>query len=385
MKLIYIATSVIPARKANSYQVMKMGEAFTRKGLDVELLIPVRFGGVRDKGDPFEYYGIATRFKIRKIFSIDLIPLEKVIGHIGFWIQNLSFSFLTLIYTLFVKSDIIYSRDRFTLLVLCLFKKNLVFEVHSLPAKFRWYEKFLYRRVRNLVVITNQMKKILIDKGVAGDKVLVASDAVDLEKFDAVKKSRDELRNELDLPKDKKLISYVGGLRTKAKEKGVADIIRAYKILNDKNVKMVFVGGEKESVEQYKGLMLEIGLEKDDAIFIEHVPFNDVPRYEKAMDILVMPFPWTEHYAYYMSPLKMFEYMACKVPIVTTDLPTVREILDEESAVFVKPGEPASLASGFRKVLESEEKGRGIALDAYEKIKKYTWDKRADNILRFIK
>lgn len=389
MKLIYIATSVIPAQKANSYQVMKMCEAFSREGADVELLIPVRFGGVREKGEPFEYYGVDKCFKIRKIFSIDLIPLEKIIGHLGFWIQNASFSLLTLIYVLFASADIIYSRDRFTLLFLCLFKKNLVYEVHSLPAKFRWYEKFLYRRVKKIVLITKQMKRILREhKFVLADKIFVAPDAVDLKMFNEVTDSKEKLRQELKLPQDKKLIAYIGKLRTKAREKGVADIIRAFKVLKEKgdneNV-MVFVGGDVESVRQYRALILELGLKKEDAIFIKHVPFSEVPKYEKAMDVLIMPFPWAKHYAYYMSPLKMFEYMASGVPIVTTDLPSVREVLGETSTIFAEPGEPESLARGISKVLNDRETANGLAEKSKNLVKNYTWQKRAERILKFIK
>lgn len=385
MKIIYIATSVIPAQKANSYQVMKMCEAFAREGHDVELLIPVRFGRVREKSEPFEYYGVDKCFKIRKIFSIDLIPLEKIIGHLGFWMQNASFSLLTLIYVLFANPDIIYSRDRFTLLFLGLFKKNLVYEVHGLPAKFRLYEKCLYGRVKKIIVITNQIKKILVDKRIAGnEKILVAPDAVDLEKFDKIKMTKKELREELGLPKDKKLIAYIGKLRTKAKEKGVADIIRAFKKLAALDANMVFVGGEAESVEQYKALMSDLGLKKEDVVFIGHVPFPEVPKYEKAMDVLVMPFPWTRHYAYHMSPLKMFEYMASGVPIVTTDLPTVREVLDEASAIFVRPGEPKDLARGIDRVLEDKEFSRQIAERSQKLAKNYTWQRRVKDILGFI-
>jgi glycosyltransferase involved in cell wall biosynthesis len=97
-----------------------------------------------------------------------------------------------------------------------------------------------------------------------------------------------------------------------------------------------------------------------------------------------MPFPWSEHYAYFMSPLKMFEYMAAGRPIVATDLPSAREILDDKSAVIVKPGDAEDLARGILKVLRDEEAAAFLAENARAKVKNYSWDERVKNILKFI-
>lgn len=55
-------------------------------------------------------------------------------------------------------------------------------------------------------------------------------------------------------------------------------------------------------------------------------------------DVIVMNYPNTEHYAHFMLPLKLFEYMASSVPIVTSDLPSVMEILNKNNFLFVKVG-----------------------------------------------
>ncbi len=387
MKIIYISTSVIPAEKANAFQVMKTCEAFARLETETELIIPVRFGGVVEEADPFEYYGIKNKFKIKRIFSLDLIPFRKYIGHLGFWVQNITFSLLTIIYLIFRKADIIYSRDRFTLLFLCLFKKNLIYEVHSLPSKFRFYERFLYRKTRLIVSITEHMKKTLVNDSIKAEKgILVAPDAVDLEAFDSISKLKEELRDELNLPQDKKLISYVGKFYTKEKEKGIGDILRALKILkaDRKDLIMMFVGGSEQEIKGYQKEAKLIGLEDRDLIFVKHVPFVEVPKYQKASDILVMPTPWWKHSAYYGSPLKLFEYMAAKRPIIASDLPSHREIIDESNAILVKPGNPEALAKGIKKVLDNPDLAQQISEQAYKDVHRYTWNKRAENIINFL-
>jgi glycosyltransferase involved in cell wall biosynthesis len=85
-----------------------------------------------------------------------------------------------------------------------------------------------------------------------------------------------------------------------------------------------------------------------------------------------------------MSPLKVFEYMASKRPIVVSDLPSLREVLDEKTAYFVEPGSSESLANVLlhteKNKVETEEKARASFLLS----EKYTWVARAHDIIIFI-
>jgi glycosyltransferase involved in cell wall biosynthesis len=62
----------------------------------------------------------------------------------------------------------------------------------------------------------------------------------------------------------------------------------------------------------------------------------------------------------------------------------VREILNEENAVLVKPGEPEALAEGLEKTLKDEELANKVAEKAYEDVQEYSWERRAIKILNFI-
>jgi len=395
MKLIYIATSVIPARKANAYQVMKMCEAFVLNEVEVELLIPVRFGGVREKEDPFEYYGLKRKFKIKKIFSIDLIPLEKIIGHLGFWIQNMSYTLFLSFYLLFRQADplkgeasVIYTRDKFTLFFLALLgKKNLVWEAHDFPKKFTWVYKFILKRLNKLVVISDGLREEFLNNiegeqalvHLQGSRILVARDAVDLEEFD-IKESQEECRKRFGLPQDKKIVLYTGHL---FKWKGVYTLADASKYLGDE-FQIVVVGGMDQDLENYKKYLEQNELRRVKALgFRNH---KEIPYFMKAADVLVLPNSAREKISTtYTSPLKLFEYMASGRLIVVSDLSSIREILGEKEAVFVEPDEAKSLALGIKKVLTETELGERIAGNARQKVKEYTWQKRAANILKFLK
>ena len=370
MKLIYIANSRIPTEKAHGLQIMKMCQAFTLADLEVNLVVPWRFN--RIKKDPFNYYVVKRNFKIRKLPCLDLIPLS--IPYLGFWIQSISFAVSVCFYLIFKKANYIYSRDFLPLFFLSFFKKNLIYEAHSFPEHF-WLYQGILGRVKRLVVITQRLKEFYQEKGITQGKILVAPDGVDLEEFN-IKKSQEECRGKLNLPLDKKIIGYVGQLKTMRMKKGIDDLIRATRIVGHA---LCLVGGQQSDIIEYKKLAKGLNI-----IFVGQVQHKLIPYYLKSFDVLVMPFPQAKHYLYYMSPLKMFEYMAVQRPIVASDLPSIREILNENNAVLVQPDNPQSLARGIKLALENTDFSAKISRQAFEDVQKYTWSKRAQNIIEFI-
>jgi len=390
MKLIYIANIRIPTEKAHGIQIMKMCEAFSNQEVEVELFVPWRFNKIKE--DIFDFYGVKKNFKIKKIFSLDLIPFG--IPKIGFWIQSLSFAKSVSLYSLFYarggsasgekKADIIYSRDSFSLYLLSFFKKNLVCEIHTFPKNFVLHKR-VFKKAKVIIVITKNLKESLVKKGVDENKILVAPDGVDLSKFD-IDISKEEARKKIKLPQDKKIIGYVGQLKTMGMEKGIKDLIEALNILNknNKSVVLCLVGGNDLDIIEYNKIVRKINL-IERVIFVGQVQHKLIPYYLKSFDVLTMPFPNNKHYKYYMSPLKLFEYMASKRPIIASDLPSIREILNENNAILVKPDNFQDLAKGINRALKNQDFSDKISSQAYQDVQKYTWQKRIDNILKFIK
>ena len=87
--------------------------------------------------------------------------------------------------------------------------------------------------------------------------------------------------------------------------------------------------------------------------------------------------------ALWMSPIKMFEYMSVGVPIISSDLPVLREILiDKHNCLLVDPEDLMCWSSALKKILYNKlfsDKISGIAYREFRQ--KYTWEFRAKNIL----
>lgn len=390
MKLIYIANARMPTEKAHGIQIMKMCEAFSKSKVPstlrfrrtgasqkskVELLVPWRFNHI--KKDTFDYYGIKKNFRIKKLPCVDLIPLDFILKNLAFWIQAISFLIFAKIYLLFKKYDILYTREQFT----GLFFKNFVLEIHSLSKRIKPFHKKIWKRAKKLIVLTSFIKKGLTEVGISGNKILVASDGVDMDKFD-IEISKKEARQKLRLPQDKKLIGYVGMLRTVGMEKGIDVLIKSLNFF-DGEVELVIVGGSRADIKLYKDLVKKLGL-SDKILFMGKVGHSVIPIYLKSFDVLAAPFPKNKHYEFYMSPLKIFEYMAAKRLIVASDLPSIREILNEKNAVLVKPDDPEKLAESIQRILQNQDLADKISNEAFQDVQNYTWSKRAKRILNFI-
>ena len=379
MKIIYITNSRIPTEKAHGFQVMKTCEAFSKAGVKVELWIPKRFNPIKES--PFDYYGVRKIFEIKKIPVLDFMPLEKIFGRLANWIESLSFAILVKVYLAKSGNEdtMVYSRDPFSLIFL---NRKYVFEIHSFPKNFRWYKK-LWRSAYRLVAITQGLKNLLIKQGIKAEKIIVAPDGVDLEAFNVVNQSKEELKIELGLPAGDFLVGYVGKFKTLGMEKGIKTMIKALPLL-DKDIKMVFVGGEELEVKDYKTLANRFNVSTQ-CTFIGYQPYAKMIKYVKAVDALVIPFPDEPHYALYASPLKLFEYMASGRPIIASDLPALREVLNDRNSLFFKPDNAADLARAVKMLKSSQMLGYHLSQQALADVQQYTWQKRAKNILNFIK
>jgi glycosyltransferase involved in cell wall biosynthesis len=290
--------------------------------------------------------------------------------------------------------DHVYCREARLFFFIILFNKlffrqklKYIYEIHALlerGAVDLLVDRFLARTVDYFILITNKLREMYVEKYYLDiNKAIMLPDGVDMEIFD-ISISKEEVRRKLDLPLDKKILVYTGKFKTMGMDKGISDILKAVKKLGSKEILFVAIGGSEDEIRHYSSLAQELSV-NDQVRFIGLSPQSDLANYQKAADVLLMPFPKTKHYAYYMSPLKMFEYMASKRPIIATDLPSVKEVLNNGNAIIVRPDNSEDLADGIKKVLEEENLVNKITEQAFRDAGQYTWERRVERILDFIK
>jgi len=215
--------------------------------------------------------------------------------------------------------------------------------------------------------------------GVPDSRLIVAPDAVNLGRFRSMP-SRQEARRQLGIPADAVMVCYTGHLY---RWKGVHALAEASELLPP-NYLVYLVGGTREDLAGFRHYLDARGLSRVN--LAGWVPPQSVIPYLAAADVLVLPNSGTDVWSSrYTSPLKLFEYMAARRPIVASRLPSLQEILrHEENALLVAPDDPAALAGGIRRAASEEGLAGRIAERAWEEVQTHSWRARARRILDVI-
>lgn len=365
MKLIYIVNVGLPGNWAHCIQVMKMCEAFAANGIEVELVTGLK----RDTDENiFSYYNIKTKFKITKIPCLNLSAQGS--GKLNFLIRSFSFLFFAKLYVLFKRYDVLYFRTPLA----GLFFKDFYLETHELPAQIKKGHKRNFKKAKKIIVLTGFLKQELIKAGLEEKKIIVAPDAVNLKEFQ-IDLSKEKARRKLSWPLDKKIILYCGNLYFHD-WKGVDILLESLKYLD--NIFCVLIGNGKSDLEK-----IENDYGAENLMILGHKPHHEIPLCLRAADILILPNKKDNLTSeFFTSPLKLFEYMASGRPIVASDLPSIREILNETNAVLVEPNDPEELAEGIKKIAKDDILAKNLAAQASKDVAQYSWEKRAERIIK---
>ena len=142
-------------------------------------------------------------------------------------------------------------------------------------------------------------------------------------------------------------------------------------------LKFVIIGGEHEQVTSLQSKYPRVR-------FLGFRPYRELADNQAAADVLILPNTGKDEIsALFTSPLKLFTYMASGRPIVASDLPSIREVLDESCAYFVPPDDAQALARAIAAALK-DSAAQQKAARARELVVSYTWAARAKKILRVL-
>jgi glycosyltransferase involved in cell wall biosynthesis len=398
--IFYLSNERLPAKLACTIQQMVMCEAFACSGANVTLLYPHYFDMPPASAAEIQrFYDVEPIFDIQRLPSLLSLSKPLVDGRRRLkipFIGGCSIYFSTWRYArnLFRSGKLDASAAIFCRTVtgaqafLQLKHKiaratpfKVIFEVHSLdqqtPRRF-FFE--VLKKADGLVTVSHAIKKALVeDIGIDPHKILVASNGVRNRLLQAPPLSRDEARARLNLP-DVPLIVYTGQLLP---GKGVHILIEAARFF-DSSVQFLVVGGHGKYFEQMRQW-----IENEKLTHVKmtgFVPPAEIPIYLAAADLLILPTVDEHLDSAYTSPLKLFEYMAACRPVVSSDLPVLREILcDGENALLFHAGDADDLAAKIKHLLGDKKLAKRLVEQAFHDVQDFTWEARAEKILAFVK
>lgn len=251
----------------------------------------------------------------------------------------------------------------------------------SLLDRIKWrVRKYFFRSANGIVAVTEGLARTLIDEyGVTAPKVHVVHNGANTDLFRPL--DRMECIEKLGLDAGLRYICFSGNL---APWQGVEYLISAMPQLteefDDLRVLIVGDGVQRESLERQAG---ELGV-GDVVQFCGFRPYDEVPLFMGAAEVCVAPFRGIErNIKHGVSPIKLYEYMSCARPFVTTSVWNLNEgIAENEVCVLVEPDRPdeltgavAGLLRNREKAKEMGERGRVIAE------REYSWNAVASRIV----
>jgi glycosyltransferase involved in cell wall biosynthesis len=364
MNIVAIAGSTIPSDTANSLQVMKACQALAQIGHQVTLLVP---GPENKSVDLKKHYGLQEDF-----------PIE--------WISASSrrrFTWDSVRRAHALKADLLYSWFPQSAVFGLLSKLPVIFEIHIQPTGLfgpLWHRTFANVRGRKrLVSITRALVKLLerdFHLHFPSEEIVIAPNGVDLERFASLP-GPTTARRQIGL-RETPTVMCTGHLYA---GRGAELFLSLAKSLPQ--AQFVWVGGRPEDIKTWKQKA-----ESENVTFTGFIPNQELPLYQAAADILLMPYGRSimgssglADSAAVASPMKMFEYMAAGRAIVSADLPVIREVLNEKNAVFCEPDDIKDWRVKIESLLDNETRREELGNQARRDVEGYTWIARAKRIM----
>lgn len=374
MRIYYVANARMPTEKAHGIQIAKMCEALIEAGAEVELIVPTR--GARDRTAK-DFYHLRVEIPVTRIWTPDWYGR----GRLGFWASSV---FFMLGYWRYLRkkghageTEMVWAIDvdQFSFFFVPFIGMRYIAELHDAkPWTVPFF--FLLRRALAVVVINNLIKEKLERRyGIDAACIRVHPNGIDVSDF-SKGIARDEARRLLGLSQDEKVALYVGKFY---RWKGLGILSRAGDLAE--GVIFYLVGGSGEEYLQVTNNPRPLNMR-----CIGYTEHKKIPYWLAAADVLLVLGTAKVAYSYfYTSPMKLFEYMASRRPIVAADTPANRQIVSDAEAFFYKADDPADLAVQVRYALSHGEEASRRAEAAFQKVPQFTWEKRAESILKFLR
>ena len=379
MEIVYVSHWRFPSEKTMSPLIMKTCEGFARSGHEVELLVPWRRNPAFHGVDPFSHHGIEKNFRIRRIPVIDLLGVLP--GSSSFYILLASFNVSAFFSVAFRRRALLYFHDARDAALISFLRRPMTLEIHDFyKSRIEALNRFVFRRISGFIV-TNRIKVEALknDFSIPVFRMLHQPNAVDIDMF-SIDISQREAREKLSLPLDKKIVLYTGHLFG---WKGVQTLFDAHQFLNEDEI-LYFVGGTDEDIEKFK--IKSEKLKVKNIVIAGRRPHAEIPMWLRAADILVLPNTSKDEASRVeTSPVKLFEYMASGRPIIASDLPSIRNIVDDSMVFFAEADIPSSFARAIHTAFADPKETDQRVERGSREVQKYSWEKRNAAILEFVR
>ncbi len=371
MRIACVSTSKVPGITANALQLMKACQALRKLGHEVKLWLP-DYGDRINPRHMQHVYGLDEPIPIRRVFYVP-------------GLLRYDFCLWAVLGARRWGADLLYTWAPQAAAMGARLGPPTILEMHDEPSGRLgpWlFRTFLHGPQARRMLVTTRALQQRLEAQFDADQVRalsqVAPNGVDLERY-AELPEPEAARRQLDLP-DHFTAVYTGHLYPGRGAELMFALARALP-----QVMFLLAGGNPQTVAEWRQRARTDGV--GNLKFLGFLPQRDLPAYQAAGDVLLMPYGERVEVSgggdssAVASPMKAFEYMAAGRAILSSDLPVLREILDEAWAVLLPPDDVERWQRAIESLRQDEDRRRQLGARAREQAEKHSWVSRARRAL----
>lgn len=244
--------------------------------------------------------------------------------------------------------------------------------------------KEIIQNCKKVLGVSNYINKTLVDflGGIKKDKLRILKNCVDTERFNINFEQQNiyNMKNKYGIKDDEKIIVFTGRLN---KEKGVKELLEAFKKIQYKKVKLMIVGSyffDSKMSSDFENELKNIANEiKERIVFTGFVQYSEISLIYAMADIAVIPSIWDDP-----APLTVIESMASGLPLITTYSGGIPEYANNNCAIILKRDENIidNIASAMDSLLADKERCNSMAKASRLSVEKLNPDNFYSNFVK---
>ena len=377
-KIAIITYARFPSEMAYGNHLIQIANSFIDNGFNVSIYYPKTYNTKTIDERPEKYYGVKRGIAFKEINNFD-ITSYSIYNFLPSFIKKIIYSLNTFIWSVKLKKyfdgeNYVWSTNPNILLIVKKFFDITIYEKHGVA---RFIQKFSISKLKKdknvyLIAVTKQS---LNDLNKSINKPLYLPNGVDRELFKPVVSKNEIIK-----------IGYIGFLETYGIDKGVLSSVKEIAEINNKvTTNTLIVGGPKKKLDEITDYIEKIN-QKENFTIKDFVPHTKVPELISNLNIGIVPYPNDEHMSLYASPLKIFEFASCGIPVLLSNIKSHLELAELDLGLeFFQHDDFNDFRNKLESLILNDELRTELSKKSLKNIDKLSWSSRTKKIIASVR
>ena len=377
-KIAIITYARFPSEMAYGNHLIQIANSFIDNGFNVSIYYPKTYNTKTIDERPEKYYGVKREIAFKEINNFD-ITSYSIYNFLPSFLKKIIYSLNTFIWSIKLKKyfddeNYVWSTNPNILLIVKKFFDVTIYEKHGVA---RFIQKFSISRLKKdknvyLIAVTKQS---LNDLNKSINKPLYLPNGVDRELFKPAVSKNEIIK-----------IGYIGFLETYGIDKGVLSSVKEIAEINNKvTTNTLIVGGPKKKLDEITDYIEKIN-QKENFTIKDFVPHTKVPELISNLNIGIVPYPNDEHMSLYASPLKIFEFASCGIPVLLSNIKSHLELGELDLGLeFFQHDDFDDFRNKLESLVLNDELRTELSKKSLKNIDKLSWSSRTKKIIASVR